>query len=256
MAKWTAIRMGEREKFFGVTFSGGVKLPTGDSDRLQEETEEPEKIRRLVVTEPPTFRIVQEPIFRRVTLLEPGMPLIQPRTRLIQIGQFPRVEFSPGKFEERVVGHVPRDPIRGKDLALGSGSVDAFLAANLYTRWHRLFLSGDARYTFRSEGAFDYRFADTFQWSGGPGLYFINCPGARVALQFICSGEVKGEDEFQGRERDDTALTAVFVGPAISATWKDRFSVQVGAELPAFVDNSGLQAVPDFRLQGSVSWQF
>lgn len=149
-----------------------------------------------------------------------------------------------------------RDAIRGKDLALGSGSVDGILAANLYTRWHRFFVSGDARYTFRTEGAFDYQYADIFEWSGGPGLYVTDGPDATVAVQLICSGEVKGEDEFRGRERNDTALTAIYLGPSITAAWKNRFSAQIGAELPVYVDAAGLQMEPDFRIQASLAWQF
>ncbi len=175
---------------------GGIKLPTGSSDRLREE------------------------------------------------------------FHEEEVPGAPESGIHGHDLALGTGSVDGLVGTGIYLRWKRAFWIENVQYTIRSEGDFGYQFANDLTWSGGPGVYVLLSHSYTVGLQFNISGEHKGLDHFQGEPAEDTGVTSVYLGPRLFLTWGEHFSAELGGEIPVSIDNTALQAVPDYRIRASVNWHF
>ena len=67
--------------------------------------------------------------------------------------------------------------------------------------------------------------------------------------------EYKGRDRFRGQPAVDTGISSVFLGPRVVAS-HGRLSAEVAAELPVFIHNTALQAVPDYRLHGAISFQF
>jgi len=196
-ANWVVFRR-DREKWsVAWSVSGGVKFPTGDSDRLKEELNE-----------------------------ETPMP---------------------GEVESGIHGH---------DLALGSGSYDGLVGTEVYARYRRFFFTAETQYAIRSEGDFGYRYANDLVWSGGPGAYLIFAEDFTLALQLDVSGETKGKDEFQGEKAEDTAITSVFLGPRLSLSWKGKLSAEVSGGLPVYIENSALQAVPDYRIHAGFVWRF
>lgn len=163
------------------------------------------------------------------------------------------------RLGEEAHSHIGGPEISGvhdHDLALGSGSVDGVLGTGVFARWQRLFFSANVQWAIRTEGDFDYQFADDVTWSGGPGVFLALAEDFTLALQAVFTGETKGEDEVEGMKADDTAITTVYLGPQVSATWKDRLSAEVGAELPVHQWNSGLQLMPDYRIRGAVTFRF
>ena len=196
-ANYMVLRRDQEKWSLAWSLLGGVKLPTGDPDRLHEELEE------------------ETPV--------------------------------PGEIESAVHGH---------DLALGSGSYDGFVGTQVYTRYRRLFLTAEAQYAIRSRGEIDYRYANDLTWSGGPGFYLLFGEETTLAVQANVSGEDKGKDDLDGEDAEDTAVTSVFIGPRLSFSWHGRLSAEVGAAFPVEIDNSALQAVPDYRILGSVVWRF
>ena len=86
--------------------------------------------------------------------------------------------------------------------------------------------------------------------------------GARIdhnqtlALQFMISGETKGQDTIHGVPTSDTAETIVYVGPQASYTWSARLSAQLGFDYPVGTWSSGDQMVPGWRLRAAVNWRF
>ena len=175
---------------------GGVKFPTGDSDRLKEEQNEVE---------------------------------------------------IPG---------APESGIHGHDLALGSGSFDGIAGGALFTRWKRLFGTASLQYSIRTEGDFNYQYANDLTWNGGPGVLVVMSHTGTVGVQFNVAGESKGNDKNDGHDTTDTGITSVYVGPAITATWHDHFSGEVAADLPVYQNNTSLQAVPDYRVRLGLMWRF
>ncbi len=186
------------EKKFTVSWNiiGGVKFPTGNSDRLKEE------------------------------------------------------------FSEVEVPGAPESGIHGHDLALGSGSYDGIVGAGIFLRYQRAFLAATTQYAIRSTGDFDYRYANDLIWSGGPGVYLLLEDSATVSVQVVVSGEHKKRDTFQGTDADDTGLTAVYLGPQINFTWSEKFSAEIGADLPASIDNTALQTVADYRIRAGITYRF
>jgi len=151
---------------------------------------------------------------------------------------------------------LPPSGIAGHDLALGSGSFDGILGTDVYARWKRLFLSAGFQYAARTEGDFGHQYANDFTWAGGPGCYFLLTDDYSIALQALVSGESKGKDTNHGVPDEDSAVTSVFLGPQIDFTWSTRLSATLGVDIPVSIDNSGLQAVPDYRVHAAVTWRF
>ena len=151
--------------------------------------------------------------------------------------------------------------IHGHDLALGSGSVDGILGGQIHASWRRAFVTAALQYRMRTEGSYDYRYANDLWWSGGPGFYVLlgeDLLGRdyTLAIQAVVSGEYKGKDELDGDDVGDTALTAVYLGPALSCTWGTSLGADLAADLPVEQDTSDLQIVPDYRIRGGVTWHF
>jgi hypothetical protein len=178
---------------------GGLKLPTGDPDRLREEQAE-------------------------------------------------NHTHAPGQ------GH-PVSGIHGHDLALGSGSVDGIVGADLFWSWRRAFVGATLLYGIRTEGAFDYEYADDLQWAVAPGAVAWQGAESLVAVQAILTGETKGQDELDGRGLTDTSATTLYLGPGIQGGWKSLVA-EAAVEIPVLTNRTGIQIVPDVRVRGGLRWRF
>lgn len=148
------------------------------------------------------------------------------------------------------------DGIGGHDLTLGSGSYDGVVGTGFFAGWRRLFFSGFMQYAIRTEGDFNYRFANDWIWYGGAGYYLVLGEKDTLALQAVVSGETKGEDTIGGVATDDTAITSVFLGPQLTYSWSARLSAQLAGDLPVSIVSSGQQIVPNFRIRAAVTWRF
>src|SRR5262245_4420154 len=157
--------------------------------------------------------------------------------------------------EEEVPG-APESGIHGHDLTLGSGSVDGIVGTSIYLRSRRFFFTASMQYAIRSEGDFDYQFADDLTWMGGPGYFLALSEEWTLALGLNVSGEHKNRDEFKGEKAEDTGVTSVLLGPQITFTWKDKLSAEVGVDVPVSIDNTALQIVPDYRVRAGLTWHF
>ena len=159
------------------------------------------------------------------------------------------------EFHEVEVPGAPESGIHGHDLTLGTGSYDGIFGEQMAVRYKNMFLETNVQFTARTEGSRDYRFADDLMWSGGPGYYLVRNPKTVLGLQFVASGEYKGRDRFRGQPADDTGISSVFLGPRVVAS-RGRWSAEAAVELPIFIHNTSLQAVPDYRLRGAIAFQF
>jgi hypothetical protein len=210
-----------------LSLFGGLELPTGSTDRLREETEEThDEARRRARAGAGTSR------------------------------------GRGGASADHGAGHTgdggggAASAIHGHDLALGSGSVDGILGAGIFAGWRRLFVSAHSQYLLRTEGSFDYQYANDLTWSGGPGAFVLLDDRYSVGLQAVVGGETKGKDEHEDQPVGDTGLTTVYMGPRLLATWGSSLYADVAGELPVVQHNTGLQILPDFRIRGGLSWRF
>ena len=159
------------------------------------------------------------------------------------------------EFEEVEIEGAPESGIHGHDLTLGTGSYDGIFGAQLFLRYKALFLQADTQFILRGDGSHSYHFANELSWNGGPGVYLLRRPGAAVALQCEISGEYKDTDRFQGRVAEDTGITTLYIGPRVTAQ-VGRLNGEVGVDLPVLLDNTALQAVPDYRIRAALMIHF
>ena len=155
-----------------------------------------------------------------------------------------------------VEGTGPASGIHGHDLALGSGSYDGLVGTSVYGRYQRAFFKAAVQYSIRTRGDFHYRYANDLTWSGGPGVFLVLDEKWTASAQFVVSGEDKGYDRFRHEDARDTGLTAVYVGPQFNVTWSDKLSAEAGVDLPVLLNNTALQAVPDYRVRAAVTYRF
>ena len=159
------------------------------------------------------------------------------------------------EFHEMKIPGAPPSAIHGHDLTLGTGSFDGIFGEQTYLRYKQAFFENNVQFTLRGDGAHQYHFANDLAWSGGPGYYVIRNAEAAFGLEFVVSGEYKDVDRFRGKAADDTGINSVFVGPRLVGA-RGRWSVEVEADLPVLLDNTALQAVPDYRIRGGISFHF
>jgi hypothetical protein len=160
------------------------------------------------------------------------------------------------ELNEIEIPGAPESGIHGHDLTLGSGSIDGIIGTGIFFRERRFFFSANTQYALRSSGDYDYRFANDFTWAGGPGAYLLFDDYYTLSLQAVISGEHKGPDSFEEISADDTGITAVYVGPQLTVTWKEHLSAEVGVDFPVSIKNTALQTVPDYRVRAGLTWHF
>jgi hypothetical protein len=166
------------------------------------------------------------------------------------------LKFPTGDSKHLSDPEVEGSGIGGHDLALGSGSVDGVVGTGLSARWKRLFLTGGLQYAARTEGDFGHQYANDLTWSGGPGVYLALTHNYSLAFQALFSGETKEKDTVNGVPDGDSAETIYYAGPQINFTWRSKLSAQVGVDFPLSIENTGLQAVPDYRVRAAFTWRF
>ena len=159
------------------------------------------------------------------------------------------------EFHEIEIPGAPPSGIHGHDLTLGTGSFDGILGEQNSLRFKNIFVETNLQFTLRGDGAHQYHFANDLVWSGGPGYYFVRNRDTIAGLEFELSGEYKDVDRFRDKHADDTGVTSVFVGPRIVLS-RGHWSAEASVELPALIENTALQAVPDYRLRAGFSFHF
>lgn len=160
------------------------------------------------------------------------------------------------EFSETEVPGASASGIHGHDLALGTGSYDGIVGTGIFLRYQRAFLTANTQYPIRSTGDFNYRYADDLTWSGGPGVFVLLDDKATVSVQLVVSGEYKNRDTFQGSVAADTGITSVYLGPQINFTWSEKFSAEIGTDLPVSIANTALQTVVDYRIRAGITYRF
>jgi hypothetical protein len=235
-----------------LSLFGGLELPTGNPDRLGEEADETHReTQRRGRGTPGTARAsgaARAPHASHNVHRVQNLHNRQDLQNLI----VERASHSAGAAGDA----VGASSIHGHDLALGSGSVDGIIGVGVFTGGQRLFLSAHAQYALRTEGDFDYRYADDLVWSAGPGAFLLLDDRYSVGLQAVVTGETKSKDEHRGEPVDDTGLTTLYMGPRLLVTWGASLHGDVAGELPLVQHNTGLQILPDYRIRGGLSWRF
>lgn len=153
-------------------------------------------------------------------------------------------------------GSDPAQRIQGRGLTLGSGSIDFPTGVIAYGREGRLVMFGSAQYTFRTEGAAGYRFANDLSWSAAPGWLFLLGEEESLTVSTVLSGEDKGSDHLDGELLPRTAVNNIYLGPELFYAVSGSFSLQLGFDMPIILDVGGAAVKPETRTRVALSWVF
>jgi len=205
IAKYAPVNHKANDFFFYWQLVSGLKIPSGDSSRLREETD-------------PDHGHDSE-------------------------GDS---ESSPGLSSA----------IHGHDLALGTGSFDFVIGSAALLQKDRFFASSAIQYFLRTEGDFNYEFADDLHWHFSSGAYAYLDHRVSLSIAARLSGEFKDKDRFEGAAVEDTRITSLSLGPELQLTVGDQLSFGVLFELPLEQEASSLQIVPSHRIIGHLSYKF
>lgn len=233
LAQVTPVTIRRGDFAFQARLIGGLKLPTGDSDRIKEEGAEGHSHGGA------EHHHEEE---------------AEPVVHLHEDGSVHVHEAEPEHEEEP--HETAESAVHGHDLALGSGSVDVVVGGSIHAEWKRAFFNGEVQYAIRTRGDHSYRYGNDLTWSAGPGVYLVQGDELNFAVSLVCSGEAKSDDKFRGVRADDTAINTVYLGPKFSGSWKDRFAAEVGVDVPVHIWNSATQIVPTYRVRAEVSFSF
>lgn len=143
----------------------------------------------------------------------------------------------------------------GRVLTLGSGSVDYILGTNAVARYKKLLLSGYAQYAIRTEGDFNYEFADDFLWAVAPG-YFINLGHDHsVAAKLALSGESKNKDRLDGHKVIGSDFSNLYLGPEIQVTF-GNIATELGVDFRVSSEDRDATVVPELKVRAGFSYRF
>jgi hypothetical protein len=143
--------------------------------------------------------------------------------------------------------------IHGHDLTLGSGSYDFVAGATAQYTVNRFVLPASIQYAYRTRGRYAYRFANDFAWQLAPGYYAILDHARSGIVALSASGELKGEDDFDGGAAEDTGMKSIYVGPQFTYTAGESLSLGAAIEFPVLSKNTAFQIVTDSRIRLSVT---
>jgi hypothetical protein len=205
LALYTPYRKESENHILNINLKAGIKLPTGSTNRLAEESSDSHQH-----------------------------------------------EEEPESHQHEEESNV----IHGHDLTLGSGSVDYIVGASSYFEKNKFFTDADLQYSIRTEGDYDYRFQNDLICSLGLGAYALLTHEQSLSIKANLSGEHKGNDTENGNTALGTGITSLFLGPEIKLTRSDYLAVSFAIDLPLFIDNTGTQIVPDFRVRAGATYKF
>ena len=159
--------------------------------------------------------------------------------------------------ESYVFKHHPiGSATEGRALAFGSGSYDYIFGLDLLTRYQRVLLLSNAQYTLRTEGDFDYEFADDILGSIGGGYYFLLEHEFAMAGLVMLSSENKSNDHRAGQLVPASAVSNLYLGPELLVSINEVIGAQVGVDFRITDQDAGVSVVPSTRVRASVSYRF
>lgn len=215
IALWRPIESFSGDGVRVVSLLGGVKLPTGDSDRLGEELEEDHHEGEEEGGHAAAFAALHD------------------------------------EHDEHGASGV-----HGHDLALGTGSVDYLIGGSAFVSKKRFYTRVTAQYAVRTEGDFDYRFANDTTWTVEPGVFVLLGHDHTLSVGVGVFGEKKGKDQQLGETLDDTGIEAIYAGPAIAYSRGEDLFGELNVDLPIDQETTALQIVPDWRARLAFTYRF
>lgn len=223
IGRWRAIDQHSVDWVFGLELAAGIKLPTGDSDRIREELGEGHEDDHAQEDEEEHDDHAQV------------------------VGKHAGEHHGESEVVSAVHGH---------DLALGSGSVDFPLGVTISTQYGRALASASLQYVIRTEGRFDYRYENDLLWQVGVGAFLLLDDSYSLAAKVNLSGEYKPEDSLNGEELTDTYARAVFIGPQLIFAQDSGLYSELALDLPLDIETKEPQVAQTSRVRFALGYRF
>ncbi len=249
MAVYAPVMQRGDDSSFSVQIFGGLKLPTGDSDELGEQHHHGEGAMNELELEHSDDEIHES---HDDDMHDEGAH--HSAAASLQRGGREIARHGGESHDDSEFPGVP-SAIHGHDLALGSGSFDVPVGVNVYVRDGIGFFRADVMYMIRTEGDHQYQYANDLTWRTGPGVFLLNSESERLSFSANFSGEYKREDQIGGVDEEGSSMRAAFLGPRLAYASGDLLA-DFGVDLPIDIQNSGYQAVAQYRLRGALSYRF
>ena len=226
---YAPIHIEEGGNLLRVTFTGGLKLPTGSYSKLKEDHGEDHSDNEMMKENPAHNHNSMDSDEQMQT----------------------KTSFRHGSVDHGVVSGV-----HGHGLAFGTGSWDLLAGSNFFARYGNWLTAGSVQYTFRNSGPLSYRYGDDFLWDVGFGRYLFLEESKSVVLRFNLLGEVKGFDTMRGQDVRDSGLTSLFMGPEINFTAGNNVFGLLALDIPTIMNNTEVGLVAEYRVRLSVMYRF
>ncbi len=143
----------------------------------------------------------------------------------------------------------------GRVLTFGTGSYDYIGGVNLYARHSRWLGLAGVQYILRTEGDYNYEFADDLIFDVGPGYYFWLDDDVSVASRIVLTGELKAKDHSDGELVAGSDYSNLYLGPEFLATFGSSI-LRVGLDFRMTDDEAESVVMPDTRLRAGLMWRF
>jgi hypothetical protein len=144
----------------------------------------------------------------------------------------------------------------GRNLVFGTGSVDFIMGLGTFATYEKFLFLGTLQYTAKTEGDYDYKFADDFLWSAGSGYYLSIEDKHTLALAAILSGEQKSKDSIGSELVQGSQFSNLFLGPSLLITLQNRLGAELGFDFRVTGEDVDSVVVPEWRLKAQLSYNF
>lgn len=143
----------------------------------------------------------------------------------------------------------------GRVLTFGSGSYDYLTGLSFYSRYQRWLMMGAIQYTFRTEGDYNYKFADDLLFDFGPGYYFSLQDDFTAAARIVLTGEFKKQDHSNDELVKGSGYSNLFLGPEVVFTFLNSM-FRAGIDFRVTSDEADADVMPDTRFRSGLTWRF
>lgn len=144
----------------------------------------------------------------------------------------------------------------GRVLTFGSGSYDYITGLDFLARYQRFLSLSNVQYTIRTEGDYNYEFADDLLWSAGGGYYLILGDHFSLAGLVTLSGEHKGKDKLSGEKLGGSDLSNLYLGPTFLLAFGESTGAELSMGFRVTDEDSSASIVPQRRLIAAISHRF
>lgn len=211
----------------------GVKIPTGDSERLREES-----------SAHSDSAMMAGALSRR--LVGHSAHATHSATAMHDATPGPSMAAMPETFADSGAHSA------GHHLTLGSGSWDPIIGAQGAIREGALGAFFDAQYNLRTKGDYDFKYGDETIVRLSAGYYAMENLWAGIEV----SGEWREQNEISGIKQEGSKKSSAYAGPAVRIALRNLAFFKAAIDFPIAEQDNGLAGSADLRVRAGASIAF